>query len=432
MLRALLLSVLFLTQAVSFAKDTVSVLNINGPITATTKDYIQSELAWANANHISAIVATMDTPGGMLNITNDIVSSIINQPIPFITFVHPGNAKAASAGTFIMYASHLAAMSPGTTVGAASPVTLSGSSENTSDNDNTLMKKITNITVKDIRNLAIRNHRNADWAEQAITEADVLNETEALAENVINLIAPDVDGLINQLNGQTVYLNDKAQTLSLKDPVVVQRPMSWRLTVLSFLTQPEVAYGLLLLGIYAIFFELYSPGAIVPGVLGVICLLLAAYAFQFLPIEGSGLALLIAGCIMLISELFVTSYGILGIAGVIAIGFGTLMLFDPGQMSVPFSTPFLISVFITAMGFIALLARIMFLRKGTVPSSGTERLRHLTGTVIHQDGQRYIVLIEGERWGAICDTPLNIGDEVSIQDTRSLLLKVTPIKPHKT
>ena len=336
-LRALLLSVLLFTQMVSFAQDTVSVLNIDGPITATTKDYIQNELAWANANHITAIVAIMDTPGGMLNITNDIVSSIINQPIPFITFVHPGNAKAASAGTFIMYASHLAAMSPGTTVGAASPVTLSGSSE-TSDNDNTLMKKITNITVKDIRNLAIRNHRNAEWAEQAITEADVLNETEALAENVINLIAPDLDGLIKQLDGQTVYLNDQPQTLTIKDPIVVQRPMSWRLTVLSFLTQPEVAYGLLLLGIYAIFFELYSPGAIVPGVLGVISLLLAAYAFQFLPIEGSGLALLIVGCIMLISELFITSYGILGIAGIIAIGFGTLMLFDPGQMSVPFST----------------------------------------------------------------------------------------------
>ena len=201
------------------------------------------------------------------------------------------------------------------------------------------MKKITNITVKDIRNLAIRNHRNAEWAEQAITEADVLNETEALAENVINLIAPDLDGLIKQLDGQTVYLNDQPQTLTIKDPIVVQRPMSWRLTVLSFLTQPEVAYGLLLLGIYAIFFELYSPGAIVPGVLGVISLLLAAYAFQFLPIEGSGLALLIVGCIMLISELFITSYGILGIAGIIAIGFGTLMLFDPGQMSVPFSTP---------------------------------------------------------------------------------------------
>ncbi|MGC6404215.1 MAG: NfeD family protein [Candidatus Comchoanobacterales bacterium] len=424
-MRRIIFGILMWLAYIACAADTVSVLTINGPITATTKDYIFEELSWAKQNNIQAIIIELNTPGGLLNVTEEITTAIINQPIPVITYVTPSGGKAASAGTFIAYASHFAAMAPSTSMGAASPITLN--QDDNGDAPSTMMKKVVSITVNSIRNLAIRNHRNADWAERAITEAVTTNEKDALKDNVINAIALNNDDLLSQLQGKTYYLTDQqGQTFDLEKPKLLKRPMSWRLSILSFITQPEVAYGLLMLGIYALFFELYSPGAILPGVLGVISLLLAAYAFQFLPIEGSGLALLIAGFIMLLSELFITSYGLLGIAGITAIIVGSIMLFDPAQMSLPFSTGFLASIAFVGVGIVLIIARLTLFSIGRVPTSGSERLQYVHGTVVSIDKTCYIILIEGERWRAQCDTPLKVGDQVTILDHSSLILKVQP------
>src|SRR3990167_1293943 len=313
----LMISINCLAQ--SSASQTAYLLNLQGEIGPATQIYVEHGLEIAAANKAAMVILELNTPGGLLKSTRNIVQAILASPIPVITYIAPAGAQAASAGTFIVYASQIAAMAPGTNLGAASPIDLFNSSQQTKK-QSIAMNKVQQDTVAFIRSLAELNNRNPEWAEKAVTQAASLTATQALKQQVINLVA--------QANGKIVKVKDQWQTLNTKNLTLKKFAPNLRENILGIVASPSVAYILLLIGIYGIFFELMNPGMIVPGVIGLIALLVAVYGISLLPINYVGISLLIAGLLMMILELFVTSYGILAVGGIIAFFLGSLFMFD--------------------------------------------------------------------------------------------------------
>lgn len=318
----LILAALSWTQPVAAAQ--VVVLELSGAIGPASSDYIERALRRPEVAQSQAIVLRIDTPGGLDTAMRDIVQAILAAPVPVIGYVAPGGARAASAGAFILYATHVAAMAPGTNVGAATPVQIGGPAPAADEPEgqqsdpqpkNAMEQKMVNDAVAYIRSLAMLRGRNADWAEQAVREAASVSADAALELGVIELVAADMDDLLRQLDGRTVSLAGTDRVLATANAHIVHLEPDWRSRLLAVITNPNVAYILLLLGIYGLMFELMAPGSLVPGVLGGICLLLALFAFQALPISYAGLALIALGLASILAEAFVPSFGILGIGG---------------------------------------------------------------------------------------------------------------------
>jgi len=325
-------------------------LDVLGPIGPATVEFLVDSLEKATARNAELVIIRMDTPGGLDASTRDIVKAILNSPVPVATFVAPGGARAASAGTYILYASHIAAMSPATHVGAATPVAIIGGqqpgrqkepgdneedSQPATDPGDTMSRKAINDAVAYVRGLATRYGRNADWAELAVREAASITAQEALEIGVIDLIATDVGDLLEQVHGRTIDVQGRDRIMDTESLLVEQLEPDWKSELLAVITSPTIAYLLLLIGVYGLIFEGYNPGAIFPGVIGAICLLIALYAFQMLPVNYAGFALLILGIILMIGEAVVPSFGALGIGGVIAVVIGSIILIDtdvPGFM----------------------------------------------------------------------------------------------------
>ena len=431
----------------------VVVLDVEGGIGVATADYLTSGLEHAAERNAALVIIRMDTPGGLVSSMRDIVQAILASPVPVTTYVTPAGARADSAGTYILLASHVAAMTPTTHLGAATPVSLTGgdttpapdAAPDKTDGDETvsddpdeqdskpapsrpagsaMARKILNDSVTYIRTLAERYGRNADWAETAVTDAATLSAREALEQNVIEFIAEDQDDLLRQLDGHTVQIGAATQTLETTDAVVSVFEPNWRIKLLSVISNPEIVLILGMIGLYGLMYEGWNPGAIVPGVVGIICLLLAAYALQVIPVNYAGLALLVVGLALMTAESFAPSFGALGLGGIAAFVFGAIIMFDSGIPGFEISIFFVLSIaVIAALLIIWTTSYILKLRRrGAVTGRGS-----IVGGIatamedFQHDGK---VWLEGEAWSARSNSPVRKDQKVRVVAMEGLQLEV--------
>ena len=424
-----LLALLWSTLPTANAASVIE-LEIEGPIGVATADYVDAGIEHAIERDADLIIINIDTPGGLVKPMRTIVQSILAAPLPVAVYVSPAGARADSAGTYILMSAHIAAMAPTTHLGAATPVPLvGGESTDDPDQDSTAMdRKVVNDAVSSIRALAERYGRNADWAEKSVTEAATLTAAEALEENVIDIVATDRSDLLQQMDGREVTVANEARVLATADADVEQFLPDWRLRLLSAISNPEIVVLLGLIGLYGLMYEGWNPGAIVPGVVGAICLLLAAYALQVLPVNYAGLALIIVGIALMVAEAYAPSFGALGVGGIAAFVFGTIIMFDSGVPGFGISYAFVTgTALIFAVMLIWLLTYLLKLRRrGAV--SGLEATVGAVGVAMEDFNDEGKVWLEGEAWQAHTAVPVAKDQEVVVRTVDGLLLEVEPVK----
>ena len=427
------------STAASSAAEVVD-LEVEGGIGVATADYVLSGIEYAEETGADLIIINIDTPGGLVKPMRDIVQAILGSSIPVATYVTPAGARADSAGTYILLASHIAAMNPTTVIGAATPVSIGGgdatpppsdgtdeeSEEPAPPNGTAMERKILNDSVSYIRGLAERHGRNADWAEKAVTEAATLTATEALEQNVIDFIAEDRTRLLEQLDGHEVEIFGETVALTTANATIDVFEPNWRIKLLGVISNPEIVLLLGLIGIYGLMYEGYNPGAIVPGVVGAICLLLAAYALQVLPVNYAGLALIFMGIALMIAEAYAPSFGALGIGGIAAFIFGTIMMFDTGVPGFGISLVFVVGLALTfAVLIIWLVSFILRLRRrGAV--TGNESIVGAIGTAMEDFSGEGKVWLEGEAWHAHSVVPIGKDQEVVVLSVDGVVIDVEP------
>jgi membrane-bound serine protease (ClpP class) len=398
----------------------IHVLTVDGVINPVSAEYITESLKGAIQQEAQALIIRLDTPGGLDKSMRLIIKDMLNSPIPIIVYVAPSGSRAASAGTFITLAAHVAAMAPGTNIGAAHPVAV-GSGEMGKE----MAEKVTNDAAAYIKSIAEQRGRNVEWAEKAVRESVSASETEALQHKLIELIAVDLSDLLRQLNGRQVVMPAGERLLRTEGAALQHVEMSLRQRLLSMLADPNVAYMLLLLGGAGLFFEISTPGVVLPGVIGGISLLLGLYALQLLPVNYAGLALIVLAIILFIAEVKVTSYGALTIGGIIAMILGSLMLFDapplPG-LSLWVVVP---STLLVAAFFVFLVGAALKTLSQR-PYSGREGLLQKVGVALTPiDQKQGKVFVAGERWDAHSEEPIAQGVEVEVvqMDGMTMLVK---------
>ncbi|HEY5638163.1 MAG TPA: nodulation protein NfeD [Burkholderiales bacterium] len=428
------------------APATVLVVPIEGAIGPATAEFVHKSLARAAREKAQLVVLTIDTPGGLDTSMRAIIKDILASPVPVAGFVSPNGARAASAGTFILYAAHIAAMAPATNLGAASPVAIgapatpgakppaqtekdgkTGESK-PPDPADTMMRKVTHDAAAYIRSLAQMRGRNADWGERAVREAVSLPAAEALKLKVIDLVAKDVADLLKQIDGRTLEVAGGSVTLATGAAPLDTVEPDWRTKILAALTNPSVAYVLVLLGIYALLFEFSNPGLLVPGVVGAICLLIAMYAFHLLPVNYAGVALILLGIGFMVAEAFLPSFGALGIGGMAAFAFGSIILID-SDAAPGFEIPYALIGGVTAasaafmFGVVGMAVRAR--RRPVV--SGREDMQGAPGEVLEAFEASGWARVRGERWQVRSPVPLAAGARVRVVRMTGLILDVEPV-----
>ena len=420
-------AIFVLCTAAVEAQTRVMRITISGSINPASAKYIHDAVHDAADEDVHAVIVRLNTPGGLLKSTREIVADFLSAEIPVIVYVAPGGAQAASAGAFITIAGHIAAMAPGTNIGAAHPVTL-GEGENVADSTNIPLAKATNDAAAFARSIAERRGRNVEWAEQAVRGSVSVTETEALRDSVIDVIAESTADLLQQIDGRRVVVAEDTVTLRTAGAQVFDREMTFQQEILDILSDPNIAYILLMLGIYGIFFELYNPGAIFPGVVGGICLILAFYSMNTLPVNYAGLALIVFGIILFVLEIKVVSHGLLSIGGIVSLFFGSLMLIEspPGVEFMEVSLSVIITVTAcTAAFFLFVVGKgIAIMRKQ--PTTGLEGLVGETGVVRDPLDPSGSVAVHGEIWKARSVSGTTIPEKRSVRVTgvRQLTLLV--------
>lgn len=442
--------ILFASQALA---NTVWIVPVNGAIGPAISDYLSREIEQAQKENVSLVILRMDTPGGLDSSMRDIIHAITTSSIPVATWVGPSGSRAASAGTYILLASHVAAMAEATNLGAATPVALGGGApgapssgddqnEKAKDQQETedgtsekvpaktaMEKKVINDARAYIKGLAKLHDRNAEWAEKAVSEAASLDAQEALKLNVIDYIANSPEELVQAINGKTVKINNQPVTLSLENPVWVERVPDWRAEMLAVITNPNVAYILILIGIYGLLLEFYNPGIGLPGVLGGICLLLAMYALQMMPVNYAGLGLLLLGIALMIAEAFSPSFGVLGLGGVVAFILGSIFLMDSDLPGFQVALPLIFGLAIFSVALIILtvgmLVRIRHRRVTTGLETYPGKQAVVSDDFIDGKGR---VQMDGAFWAAKAELNqgLKQGDQVTVVNVKGLTLTVKP------
>ena len=436
-----LVAVLFAVLAApASAAERALVLEIDGVIGPAIADYIVREIDAASPSEDGLIVLRMNTPGGLDSSMRAIDTAILASPVPVATFVAPSGARAASAGTYIAYASAIAAMAPGTNIGAATPIQLggnplapgSGSDQKTQTQGktgepaDTETRKIVNDAVAYIRSLAAVNGRNADWAEDAVRNAVSLPAAEAQRLHVVDVVAGDVPDLLRQIDGRTVTVAGKPQRLATAALAVVTTPPDWRTELLALVTNPNVAFILMLIGVYGLILEFFNPGAVAPGLVGAICLLVALYALALLPINYAGAALVFLGIALMVAEAHIGAFGAIGVGGIAAFVIGALLMFPSRVPGLALSDAVVIGTAIgSAALFLLALAALLRSRKRPIVTGG-EALIGATGETVAWQGNEGRVRIEGEIWRARADAPLPDGSHVKVVSRDGLVLLVRP------
>ena len=418
-------------------------LEIRGAIGPATAQYIEHGLEVARRRGSPFVILEIDTPGGLATSMREIISAILASPMPVVGYVAPPGARAASAGTYILYACHFAAMAPATNLGAATPVSIGGSEpappvENPAKGGKAApaepgppmsaeQRKVLNDSIAYIGGLAQLRGRNADWAEQAVRGAASLPASQALQQHVVDIIAPDLASLLTQLNGRTTQIGSRTVRLDTRGVEVEWLKPDWRTRLLAIITNPEIAYGLLLIGIWGLIFEGYHPGGVLPGVVGVISLLVALFAFQLLPTNFAGLALLVIGAGMMAAEFFFPAYGSLGIGGLIAFVVGSLILFSgaPGlQVALPLIGGLAVAGGLVILGIVYLASHA---RRSPVVT-GTQAMLGAMVEAAEDFGARGRVRYGGELWNACSAAPLKAGQAARVVKVEGLTLWVEPLR----
>ncbi len=435
------------------AEGTAVILDMGGAIGVATAEYIIGGIREAEERNAEIIVIRMDTPGGLVSSTRDIIQAILGSTVPVVTYISPAGARGDSAGTYILLASHVAAMAPTTHLGAATPVSLIGDEtpalpesddqeeddESKSDSESesgaekdsaapgsAMDRKIMNDAIAYIRGLAEAHGRNADWAEKAVTEAATLTATDALEMNVIDLIAVDQAELFQKIDGREVEVNNRKVTLATATLVIEKIEKTWRIKFLSTIASPEILVLLVTIGVAALWLEGYNPGAIVPGVVGVICLLLAAYAMQVLPVNFAGLALIIVGIVLIVLEAFVPSFGALGIGGIAAFIFGAIMMFDSGIPGFGISVTFVVAIAATTGGLLLWMVSYLVKLRNRGAVTGKGSILGGTGSAMDSFSGEGKVWLEGEAWAAHSKVPIEKNQQVVVTAMDGLILEVEP------
>jgi len=397
----------------------VYVIKVQSAIQPPVADFIAESITKAEQHNGDALVILLDTPGGLDTSMRDIVKSIMESNIPVIVYVHPSGARAASAGSIILLASHIAAMTPGTNVGAAHPVTIGKAKV-----DKEMMDKVVKDAEAYVRSIAAKRGRNIEWAAKSVKESASIPAKDALDKNVVDIVAESMDDLLLEADGRTVETKKGKVTLKLKGKNKVEIDMPFKYKFLSYLSDPNVAYLLMMIGIYGILFEIYSPGSIFPGVVGGISIILALYAFQTIPITFAGVFLILLGIVFFILELKIISHGVLGVAGIISIVIGSIMLIDLPRSVFAISWKSIIAVAILSGIFFfgvlsyaikAQLSKVKTGKEGIIGEAGVAL------TDVFKDGK---IVVHGEIWNARSDEQINKGDRVVVVSIEGLMLVV--------
>jgi membrane-bound serine protease (ClpP class) len=388
---------------------TVYLIELNGVINPASSGFIVSSIEDAQKKGAECIIIQLDTPGGLMESARAIVKAILASNVPVVTYVAPSGSRAASAGVFIALASHIVAMAPSTNIGAAHPVGLGGEQASKE-----MTEKVVNDAAASIKGLAKKHGRNEKWAEDAVRKSVSATESEAVKLHVADFICASVPELLEKIDGMSVEVLSGTKTLNTKGSEVETLRMNLRYRILNVISDPNIAYILLILGIYGIFFELSNPGAILPGVLGGIFILLSLYALQTLPVNYAGLLLIILGIILFIAEIKITSHGLLAVAGVICMTLGSLMLIESPQPFLRISWQVIaVSVVSTAAFFTFAIAKALMAQRRK-PTTGARGLVGESGTVVSRLDNGWKVLVHGELWNAASTETLELGDEVLV------------------
>lgn len=418
-------------------------LDVDGAISPASSDFVVRGLEKAAQADAQLAILRINTPGGLDGAMRNIVRAILASPVPVACFVAPSGARAASAGTYILYACHIAAMAPGTNLGAATPVQLgaagglpkppgpaSGEADKdngeTSGGDNAMQHKLVNDAAAYLRSLAQLRGRNAEWATETVETGASLSAREALDAGVIDMLADNLDALLQQLDGYQVGMDGDTLTLHTAGAPLTRIEPDWRTRLLSVIADPNITYILILIGIYGLIFEFYNPGMVLPGVVGAISLLLALFALQVLPVNYAGLALLMLGIAFMIAEAFAPSFGALGMGGLIAFVIGSIILIDTDMPGYGISLPLILTfTAISGLFFLGVIGLAIKARERPVVS-GREELLHASGTALQDFSREGRVRVHGESWLAVSAAPLRRGQRVRVTGIDGLTLHVEP------
>ena len=459
MLLALLLQTPTLAQQASapLPSRQALIIDVQGAIGPAIADYVARHLAALDPTIVGLVILRLDTPGGLDIAMRKIIRAELASPVAVAAYVAPSGARAASAGTYITYAASVAAMAPGTNLGAATPIAIGGmpempggeptapekkpgepdkkdgaKEEQSPPEGDVETRKMVNDAVAYIRGLAQLHGRNADWAESAVRGAASLPAEEALKLGVIDLVAPTLEELLRKIDGREAIVDGKRQKLATADLVLTEEPLDWRTQLLVVITDPNIAYILMLIGIYGLIFELSNPGAILPGVLGGICLLMALFAFSVLPIDYAGVALVLLGIALMASEAFVTSFGILGLGGIVAFVIGSIIMFEPGSSNFGLSISVIVASTLVSAGLLLLTLTMLVRSRRRAVVTGGAALIGATASVIEWTEGEGRVRLGGEIWRAraapVHSGTLRPGQRVKVQGRDGLMLLVERVE----